>query len=133
MGMPGSETALEELMCRVLGELIQEGIVAKIADDLYCGGDTPEELRYNWEHVLSALFENGLRLSAKRTVIAPKTTTILGWIWSEGTIRASPHHTTALATCDPPTTVKGLRSFIGAVKVLAHVIPQCSYDIFNSR
>ena len=49
MGMPGSETALEELMCRVLGELIQEGIVAKIADDLYCGGDTPEELRYNWD------------------------------------------------------------------------------------
>ena len=44
MGMPGSETALEELMHRVLGELIQEGIVAKIADDLYCGGDTPEEL-----------------------------------------------------------------------------------------
>ena len=66
MGMLGSETALEELMCRVLGELIQEGIVAKIADDLYCGGDTPEELCYNWKHVLSALFENGLRLSAKK-------------------------------------------------------------------
>ena len=35
MGMPGSETALEELMSRVLGDLIQEGVVAKIADDLY--------------------------------------------------------------------------------------------------
>ena len=43
MGMPGSETALEELMSRVLGDLIQEGIVAKLADDLYCGGNTPEE------------------------------------------------------------------------------------------
>ena len=30
--MPGSETALEELTCRVLGHLV----VAKIADDLYC-------------------------------------------------------------------------------------------------
>ena len=38
MGMPGSETALEELMCRVLGDLL-EGVVAKIADDLYCGGN----------------------------------------------------------------------------------------------
>ena len=37
MGMPGSETALEELMCRVLGHLLEEGKVAKIADDLYCG------------------------------------------------------------------------------------------------
>ncbi len=36
MGMPGSETALEELMCQVLGDLLEEGIVAKIADDLYC-------------------------------------------------------------------------------------------------
>ena len=28
MGMPGSETALGELMCRVLGELIQKGTVS---------------------------------------------------------------------------------------------------------
>ena len=28
MGMPGSETALEELMCRVLGDLLKEGVVA---------------------------------------------------------------------------------------------------------
>ena len=32
MGMPGSETALEELTCRVFGHLV----VPKIADDLYC-------------------------------------------------------------------------------------------------
>ena len=30
MGMPGSETCLEELMSRVLGDLIQEGCVAKL-------------------------------------------------------------------------------------------------------
>ena len=40
MGMPGSETALEELMSRVLGDLLEGRIVAKIADDLYCGGDS---------------------------------------------------------------------------------------------
>ena len=43
MGMPGSETALEELMCRVLGHLIHEGVVAKSADDLYRGIDLPQE------------------------------------------------------------------------------------------
>ena len=37
MGMPGSETALEELLCRVLGDLLEEGVVAKLADDIYCG------------------------------------------------------------------------------------------------
>ena len=35
MGMPGSKTALEELTCRVLGYLLEEGVVVKLADDLY--------------------------------------------------------------------------------------------------
>ena len=52
MGMPGSETALEELMCRVLGDLLERGIVAKLADDLHSGGDTIEELLLNWRQVL---------------------------------------------------------------------------------
>ena len=36
-GTPGSSETLEEMMCTVLGPLIQEGVVAKIADDLYVG------------------------------------------------------------------------------------------------
>ena len=40
MGMPGSETVLEEMMCCVLGDF-------KLADVLYCGGDTPEALLNN--------------------------------------------------------------------------------------
>ena len=126
MGMPGSETALEELMCRVLGDLLQEGVVLKIADDLYVGGDTPLELADNWERVLCALDQANLRASAIKTIIAPLTAIVLGWIWSQGTIRGSTHRISALSTCDPPQTVKGLRSFIGAVKVLARVIPKCS-------
>ena len=126
MGMPGSETALEELMCRVLGELIQEGIVAKISDDLFCGGNTPAELLANWRRVLEALAKCNLKLSPPKTVIAPLSEMILGWIWSNGTIRASPHKVSALSSCSPPTTVRGLRSFIGAFKVLSRVLKDCS-------
>ena len=89
MGMPGSETALEELMCRVLGDLLQEGVVAKLADDLYCGGNSPQELFENWKRVLQALLKCGLCLSPSKTVIAPESTTMLGWIWSQGNIKAS--------------------------------------------
>ena len=39
-----SETALEEIICRVLGDLVQEGHVAKLADDLYCGAETLDAL-----------------------------------------------------------------------------------------
>ena len=126
MGMPGSETALEELMCRVLGNLIQEGCVAKLADDLYCGGDSPETLLSNWRRVLEALDRCNLRLSPLKTVICPKTTTILGWIWTQGRLSASPHRIAVLQSCPPPQSVKGLRSFIGAYKVLSRVLPNCS-------
>ena len=64
MGMPGSETPLEELMCRVLGDLLQEGVVIKLADDLYCGGNSPQELLHNWSRVLDALDRCNLRLFA---------------------------------------------------------------------
>ena len=122
MGMPGSETCLEELMCRVLGELIQEGCVAKIADDLYCGGNTPQDAYNNWSRVLASLHENNLRLSATKTLICPQSATILGWVWSKGTIRTSSHRLLALESATPPTTVHGLRSFIGAYKVLSRVL-----------
>ena len=47
MGIPGSETALEELMSWVLNGLMKEDIVAKIANDLYCGRNSPDELLLN--------------------------------------------------------------------------------------
>jgi len=126
MGMPGSETALEELMCRILGDFVTSGSVAKIADDLYCGGETEEELLSVWEAVLIRLHEANLKLSSKKTVIAPARTTILGWIWHNGHLSADPHKISALSTCNRPVNVKGLRSFIGAYKVLSRVIRHCA-------
>ena len=129
MGMPGSETALEELMCRMFGDFLQEGSVAKIADDLFCGGDTLDELLRNWGRVLEELKKSDIRLSPTKTVICPKSIIIFGWVWSQGSILASPHIIAALASCPPSETVRGLRSFIGAYKMLSRVLPQCSHLI----
>ena len=126
MGMPGSETALEELMCRIFGDLIQEGIVTKLADDLFCGGDNYDELLNNWRRVLQVLQKCNLRLSANKTIICPRSVTILGWIWSSGTLTASPHRLSTLITCKQPDTVRALRSFIGAYKTLGRVLPNCA-------
>ena len=97
MGMPGSECALEELLCKVLGDLMKQGKVTKIADDLYVGGDTPEELLQNWEMVLNCLARANLKLTAPKTVITPLEVQLLGWIWRQGEIRASPHRISSLA------------------------------------
>ena len=126
MVMAASETALEGLMCRVLGDLVQEGYVAKLADDLYCGANKLQDITVKWQLVLEALQRNNLRLSPSKTVICPKSTSILGWIWSEDRLSASPHQIAPLSSCPPPVTVSGMRSFIGAYKVLGRVLPHCS-------
>ena len=80
MGMPGSESALEEVMSRVLGNMIQAGQVVKLADNLYCGANSLSELCYIWENLLRSLSRNNIHLSPKQTVINPKSTNILRWV-----------------------------------------------------
>ena len=70
-----------------------------IADDLYCGGNTLDELLSNWKRVLDALQKSNLKLSPSKTVICPRSTTILGWIWTQGVLSASPHRVAVLAKC----------------------------------
>ena len=76
--------------------------------------------------MLWALSKWSLKLSASNIVINPKSTVILGWIWDSSTLQASPHRIAALASCNKPEKVGRLKSFIGAYKVLARVIPQFS-------
>lgn len=54
--------------------------------------------------------------------MCPRSVTILGWVWSDGHLSASPHRISTLASVEPPRTVKNLRSFVGAYKVLSRVV-----------
>lgn len=80
--------------------------------------DTSDQLVHKPTRVLKAINTCNLKLSASKTVIVPHKTTILGWIWEEGTLNASPHRTVILSSCEMPTKVKAMHSFIGAYKVL---------------
>lgn len=127
IGMPGSETTLKELVCRVLGNLKREGVVVKTADGLYCRWNIPppHELLQNWKKVLQAVYQYELRLFASKTLVNPTSTTIPRRIWRSGTLQASPHHIATLASCPATETLGHMRFFIGAYKVLARVIPNC--------
>lgn len=103
-------------MFRVLGDLIQGGCLAKIADDLYIGRESPSDVLRIWRRVLSSL-------SPSKTIVCAKKATVLGWVWSNGTLQASLHKLVALSSDEPPSTVHGLRSFVGAYKVLSRVLP----------
>lgn len=81
MGLPGSEMALKELLCRLLGSLLQRGVIARLADDLYMGTDTWNELHRIYHEVFDILSQTGMVISTEKTIICPKNTTILGWEW----------------------------------------------------
>ena len=130
MGLPGSEAALEELLNRIFGDLVREGKMVKIADDIFLGSDSTSSLLSTWKEVLKRLKMNGLKLSPTKTKICPKSASILGWEWESGSIRPSNHRINALLHCDPPTTVKSLRSYLGCYKFISRVIP-CYAEILQ--
>ena len=112
------ETALEKLMCRVLGDLLQDGQVAKMADDLYCAVNSPGELFSNWHSVLLVLSKANMNLSATKTFIFPKTTIVLDWVCSQAFISASSYCIATLSSCSQPDTVRRLRAFLDADKIV---------------
>ena len=124
MGQPGSSEALEELISRVFGDFIEEGWFVHIHDDINICADTIIQLVINWSRVLQRFLENNLKLSAKKTVICPKETVILGWVWRSGTITCSPHKIAPLSLAEPPKTATAMRSFLGSFKAVARCIPK---------
>ena len=111
-------------MCVILNDYFKDGVIAKIADDVYIGGNTFKELLdINWRRILTALATCNIRLLASKTATAPKSTVILGWVWIKGTLKTIPHCIAIFALCEPPHTVQGLRTFLGAYKILGHEIP----------
>ena len=101
-GLPGSSEWLEELLALLFGEMVRDGWVGKVADDLFVGGDTVDQLLLNWSLVLKILFKNGLNLKAIKTFIAPTQAQILGWDWQNGALSACSHKLLPLVKCDPP-------------------------------
>lgn len=69
IGMPWSETALEEIRCRVLGDLHEEGIVVKLADDLCCEADAAKQLMVNFVKGYSRLNRCDLKLAPPKLLL----------------------------------------------------------------
>ena len=126
MGMPGSSEYLQELTARVLGDFVQEGFVVLIDDDLNVGAIDIPTLLHRWYLVLTRLHDNGLTLSAPKTIICPKSVVILGWQWTEGKLSPCSHKIAALVAVAPPKTCTAMRSFIGAFKAVSRCFPKYS-------
>ena len=128
-GLMGMAEEFDELTAKVLKQEMQDGICAKIVDDVVVGGKTKEEAAINYIRVLGKLHDANLKVTPEKTVIFPKSTEMLGWIWEEGgRLKANPHRTLALSNTriEDIKTVQDMRSWFGLFKTLHIATPDIS-------
>ena len=120
-GLIGQSEEMDELLSKIIGPEIQMGIAARIADDLYIGGETPEKTAENYMKVLEKLEQANIKISASKTKIFLQSVDVLGWKWQQGGFLApSPHRKNALknSKIENIKTVKDMRSWMGLYKTL---------------
>ena len=123
MGLLGMDAVQEELTDRVFGDLVLQGKVVKHADNLYFGGTTQEDFMQVFQEILTRCQISDLRLKASKINLNIQHADILGLHWNNGTLTTSAHKLDPLSTCERPNTVKGLRSFLGAVRFYEICLP----------
>ena len=131
-GLIGQSEELDELLAKILKSELQQGIVIRLADDLYIGGDTDTQAAINYDIVLSKLNQCNIKLSPHKTSIFLEEMNILGWTWKQGGyLSPNPHRVNALknTTTENIAKVKDLRSFLGLYKTLLPACPNLTITL----
>ena len=121
-GLKNSSEIAYERLSRVYGDLCQEGKMARQADGLYVGGDSLEELFQNLGEVFERTRKSNLTLKPSKVIIAPQRLVLFGWVKNKQGWEPTEHTVTPLSRAEPPSTVKQLRGFLGAIKQLSSCI-----------
>ena len=105
-----------EVLARIYGNMCQVGDMTRMADSLFVLGDSYDELAENYREVLLRAKQSGLTFKPGKVVICPLKTVLFGWELDGTKWSPTSHTVSALARAPPPTTIKGLRSFLGSFK-----------------
>lgn len=122
-GLKNSSEQSYNRLARVYGDMMERGELTRMADGLYPLGNDEEELLRNYEETLRRGRLAGFTFKPSKVVIAPKSTVIFGWKLEDGLWSPQDHVISSLAKANFPTTIKQLRSYLGAVKQLAECVP----------
>ena len=116
-GLPGISEYQEELTDVVLGDMVVKGKAIKFADNVFIGGNSETEFIDNFREICQRIKLSNLRVGINKLIVGIVNTSILGWEWNKGTVTPSAHKINPLTVCELPKTIKGLRSFLGAMRI----------------
>ena len=116
MGLLGMDVYQDELTDRIFGDLVVSNKVTKLADNIYFGSNSLEDFQKVFHTILQRCKECDLRIKPSKVSLNVQNSDILGLHWQKGKLSPSKHKLDPLAECDPPKTVRGLRSWLGGVR-----------------
>ena len=86
----------------VFGDLVAQDRMTRMADGVYPLGDTSEELLINFFEVLLRAKNCGFTFKPSKLIIAPRTSTLFGWILSDSKWTPTAHTMSALTKAPSP-------------------------------
>ena len=119
MGLRNSSELAYERLTRMFGDMQQQRKVCRQADALIVGGKDFPQLLKHLEEVFRRLRLANMTIKPSKLTIAPASTTLFGWEYSNQAWRPGEHRINPLQIAPCPKTVKQLRSWLGASKQLS--------------
>ena len=119
-GLLKSDVHLDQLLMKVLGDELMEGICEVARDDIQVGGNTIDEVIQNWDKVLSKLNQCNLKLSPQKVRVLLDDTEVYGYRIKQGHVLPSAHIVSDLGDIklEDLKTVKQTNSWRGLYKTL---------------
>ena len=105
-----------EILGRIYGDMVADKRMTRQADSLFPQGDTFDELVENYTETLRRADLANLTFKPGKVVVCPLEIVLFGWRLKDSRWTPTEHTTSSLSIATPPTTVKGLRSFLGSFK-----------------
>jgi hypothetical protein len=112
-GLCNSPATFQALMNHLFGDFIAEGWLIIYMDDLLIHSAGDAEHQERTEKVLQCLQDNHLYLKLEKCAFAVPEVEYLGMVIKEGHVAMDPTKLTTIDDWQPPTSVKGVCSFIG--------------------
>ena len=128
-GLLNSDVHLDQLLMKVLGDELTEGIVEVARDDIQVGGNTIDEVIRNWDRVLTKLRICNLKIYPNKVRILLDNTEVYGFRIKHGHVLPSPHIVSNLGDIklEDLKTVKMTNSWRGLYKTLSAHLPHLAF------
>ena len=124
-GLCNTPATFERLMSQVMRGLHWKRCLVYIDDILVFGNDFESAL-HSLELVLNRVAEYGLQLKSTKCNLFRTSVTFLGHIVGRAGLECDPHRLSAVANWIPPSTIKGVREFLGFTGYYRRFVPDYS-------